>query len=43
MPDPVMYKIDGKEYKISVRAKDEYDLEMGWKISVLQLHCRWFY
>lgn len=32
MPDPVMYKIDGKEYKISVRAKDEYDLEWGGKL-----------
>ncbi|MDR2835609.1 MAG: elongation factor G, partial [Bacteroidales bacterium] len=29
LPDPTMYKIDGKELKISVRAKEEYKLEWG--------------
>ncbi|HOZ29605.1 MAG TPA: elongation factor G [Bacteroidales bacterium] len=29
MPDPTMYKIDGKEIKISVRGKDEYKLDWG--------------
>ncbi len=29
MPDPTGYKIDGKEYKISVRGKDEVQLEWG--------------
>ncbi|MCK9254616.1 MAG: elongation factor G [Bacteroidales bacterium] len=32
MADPTMYKIDGKEYKISVRAKDEYNLDWGGKL-----------
>ncbi len=30
--DPTMYKIDGKEYKISVRAKEEHDLQWGGKL-----------
>jgi elongation factor G len=29
MPDPTMYKIDGKEFKISVRGKDEIKLDWG--------------
>jgi elongation factor G len=29
MPEPSAYKIDGKEFKISVRGKDEYKLEWG--------------
>ncbi len=32
MPDPTMYKIDGKEIKISVRGKDEYNLDWGGKL-----------
>jgi elongation factor G len=32
MPDPTMYKIDGKEFKISVRGKDEYNLDWGGKL-----------
>lgn len=32
MPDPTMYKIDGKEYKISVRGKEEYNLDWGGKL-----------
>jgi elongation factor G len=31
-PDPTMYKIDGKEFKISVRGKDEYELDWGGKL-----------
>lgn len=31
-PDPTMYKIDGKEFKISVRGKETYDLEWGGKL-----------
>ncbi len=31
-PDPTMYKIDGKEFKISVRGKDTIDLEWGGKL-----------
>ena len=30
--DPTMYKIEGKEYKISVRAKEEIDLTWGGKL-----------
>ncbi len=32
MADPTMYKIDGKEQKISVRGKDEIDLQWGGKL-----------
>jgi len=32
MPEPTMYKIDGKEFKISVRGKDEYSLDWGGKL-----------
>ncbi|NLA23540.1 MAG: elongation factor G, partial [Bacteroidales bacterium] len=32
MPEPDMYKIDGKEYKVSVRGKDEINLEWGGKL-----------
>jgi elongation factor G len=32
MPEPTMYKIDGKEFKISVRGKDEYTLDWGGKL-----------
>ncbi|MDD4149349.1 MAG: elongation factor G [Bacteroidales bacterium] len=32
MPDPTMYKIDGKEYKISVRGKEEIKLDWGGKL-----------
>ena len=32
MPDPKMYKINGKEYKISVRGKDEIELDWGGKL-----------
>jgi len=32
MPDPVMYKINGKEYKISVRDKQEMDMDWGGKL-----------
>jgi elongation factor G len=32
MPDPTMYKIDGKEFKISVRGKDEISLDWGGKL-----------
>ncbi len=31
-PDPVMYKVKGKELKVSVRNKDEYDLPWGGKL-----------
>ncbi|HOL98229.1 MAG TPA: elongation factor G [Bacteroidales bacterium] len=31
-PDPTAYKIDGKEFKISVRGKETYDLEWGGKL-----------
>ncbi len=31
-PDPTMYKIDGKDFKISVRGKDEYNLDWGGKL-----------
>ena len=32
MPDPVVYKFDGQEFKISVRDKQEYQLEWGGKL-----------
>ena len=32
LPDPTMYKIDGKELKISVRGKEDYDLPWGGKL-----------
>jgi len=32
MPDPSMFKINGKEYKISVRDKIEQDLDWGGKL-----------
>ena len=32
MPDPAMYKIDGKEFKISVRDKQELDMDWGGKL-----------
>ncbi|MDR1171347.1 MAG: elongation factor G [Bacteroidales bacterium] len=32
MPDPAMYKINGKEFKISVRDKEEYDMPWGGKL-----------
>lgn len=32
MEDPTMYKIDGKEYKISVKNKEEHDLPWGGKL-----------
>lgn len=31
-PDPTMYKIDGKDIKISVRGKDVYELDWGGKL-----------
>lgn len=31
-PDPVMYKIPGKEFKVSVRDKDEQELPWGGKL-----------
>jgi elongation factor G len=31
-PDPTMYKIDGKEFKISVRGKEEHVLPWGGKL-----------
>ena len=31
-PDPVMYRVKGKELKVSVRNKDEYDLPWGGKL-----------
>ncbi len=30
--DPSMFKIDGKEYKLSIRDKQEYDLDWGGKL-----------
>jgi len=35
MPDPTMYKVGGKEIKISVRDKDEIDLQWGGKLVYL--------
>lgn len=35
MPDPKGYTIEGKEIKISVRDKEEYDLEWGGKLVFL--------
>ncbi|MBE9509337.1 MAG: elongation factor G [Bacteroidetes bacterium] len=32
MNDPKIYKINGREIKVSVRKKDEYDLEWGGKL-----------
>ncbi len=32
MPDPKKYKINGSEYTVNVRAKDEYDLDWGGKL-----------
>ena len=32
MPDPVMYKIGGKEYKVTVRDKEEHDMDWGGKL-----------
>jgi elongation factor G len=32
MPDPAMYKINGKEFKISVRDKEEHDMPWGGKL-----------
>ncbi|HQL71227.1 MAG TPA: elongation factor G, partial [Bacteroidales bacterium] len=32
MPEPDMYKINNKEYKISVRGKDEIELDWGGKL-----------
>ncbi len=32
MPDPSMYKINGKEFKISVRDKEEFDMPWGGKL-----------
>jgi len=32
LPEPDMYKINNKEYKISVRGKDEIELEWGGKL-----------
>ncbi len=32
MNDPKVYKINGREIKVSVRKKDEYDLEWGGKL-----------
>ncbi|MBA7591240.1 Elongation factor G [subsurface metagenome] len=32
MNDPKLYKIDGREIKVSVRKKDEYDMEWGGKL-----------
>ena len=31
-PDPTSYKIDGKEFKVSVRNKEEHDLPWGGKL-----------
>lgn len=31
-PDPTIYKIDGKEYRVSVRGKEEISLEWGGKL-----------
>lgn len=32
MPEPDTYKIDGKEYKVTVRGKEEYELPWGGKL-----------
>lgn len=32
MPDPVLYKVNGKEIKVSARKKEENDLEWGGKL-----------
>ena len=32
MPDPTVYKVNGKEIKVSVRDKQQYDLEWGGKL-----------
>ncbi len=32
MPEPEMYKINGKEFKMSVRGKDEIELDWGGKL-----------
>ena len=32
MPDPSMYKINGKEYKVTVRDKEEHDMPWGGKL-----------
>ena len=32
LPDPTMYKIDGKDIKVSVRGKDDNDLAWGGKL-----------
>ena len=32
MDDPKLYKINGREIKVSVRKKDEYDMEWGGKL-----------
>lgn len=32
MPDPTVYKLNGKEYKVSVRDKEEHDLPWGGKL-----------
>lgn len=37
MPDPVLYKVNGKEIKVSVRKKEENDLEWGGKL--VFYHC----
>ncbi len=31
-PDPTMFKLNGKEYKISIRGKDEHELDWGGKL-----------
>ncbi len=31
-PDPTMFKIGGKEYKISIRGKEEHELDWGGKL-----------
>ena len=31
-PDPTMFKLNGKEYKISIRGKEEHELDWGGKL-----------
>lgn len=32
MPDPTTYKVDGQEYKLNVKSREEVDLEWGGKL-----------
>ena len=35
MPDPVMYKFNGQEYKMNIKSREEVDLEWGGKLVFL--------